>query len=273
MSPADQLGKLFALYEAEVDSVDETLSPNDAMWDGGEAHYRGVGESAVRCIKLALLAARKPPDSIRTILDLPSGHGRVLRYLLPVFPDAAFTACDTDRDGVDFCAQTFGAHPVYSNPELSGLQFPSTYELIWCGSLVTHLDGPRWADVISLFDSILSPGGLLVFTTAGPTIPRLIGRGWDYFLSTDQLRRLLAAYRRTGFGYVDYEGQESYGISIARPAWTLALLQDFPDLNLLAYLDAGWDRHQDVVICSKGRPELSAGPCLDKTAELDVEGL
>ena len=81
MSTSDDLQKLFDLYGAEVGRVDETLSPGDGMWDGNEAHYRKVGESAVRCIKLALLAAQKPPATVRSVLDLPSGHGRVLRYL------------------------------------------------------------------------------------------------------------------------------------------------------------------------------------------------
>lgn len=288
MSSSDNLKKLHDLYQATVGRIDETLSPDDTMWDGNEAHYRRVGESAVKCIKLALLAAGRDPDSIKTILDLPSGHGRVLRFLLPTFPNASFTACDTNRGAVDFCATTFNAAPVYSNPELRGIQFPSTYDLIWCGSLFTHFDAPRWTDLLRFFSNILSPEGILVFTTAGPTVPRMIGRGWDYFLPVDRLRRLLDAYRRTGFGYVDYDGDSTdgkstdgisadrnhaFGLSIARPSWTLARVQEFPNLSVITYLERGWDDHHDVVACVKGRPNLAPGPSPEKTAELDVEGL
>ena len=47
------------------------------------------------------------------MLDFACGHGRVMRTLKAAFPDALLTACDIDRDGVDFCARTFGAAPVY----------------------------------------------------------------------------------------------------------------------------------------------------------------
>lgn len=272
MPAPENLRRLFELYQTDVGEVDETLSPNDGMWDGNEAHYRKVGESAIRCIALALLAARRDPATMASILDLPCGHGRVMRYLQRAFPQAALTACDTDRDGVDFCARTFGASPVYSNPELRGLAFPSAYDLIWCGSLLTHFDAPRWYDVLGFFAEVLAPGGIAVFTTGGPTIPRRIGEGWDYHLPADRLRALVEAYRRTGFGYVDYEGQQGYGISIARPSWTLALLQRFPESSVLAYLERGWDDHQDVVALRKGRGDVSPGPHPEKTAGIDVTG-
>lgn len=273
VAPPDNLEKLFELYLTDVGEIDETLSPVDAMWDGDEAHYRRVGESAIKCMALALLAARRDPARIKRVLDLPCGHGRVLRYLVRVFPGAAFTASDSDRDAVDFCARTFGAAAVYSNPDLSGIAFPGVYDLIWCGSLFTHFDAPRWRDLLRLFRSVLAPDGILVFTTGGPTTPRMIGKGWDYFLPTDKLRRLLAEYRREGFGYVDYVGQDGFGISIARPSWTLGLLAEFPELSVLTYLERGWDDHQDVVACVNGRADPAPGPHPEKTADLDVEGL
>ena len=54
---------------------------------------------------------------VKRILDLPCGHGRVLRYLSAAFPEAEITACDIMREGVDFCASTFGAIPVYSQDD------------------------------------------------------------------------------------------------------------------------------------------------------------
>lgn len=271
MSPADHLRALFELFESQVGDIDETLSSRDTMWEGDEAHYRTVGESAVQCVKLALLAAGRAPSTIGKILDFPSGHGRVLRYLQRVFPEAAFTASDIDPDAVDFCAETFGATPVYSNAELTGLEFPSTYDLIWCGSLFTHLDSDRWTDLLRLFESLLSERGLVVFTVGGRTLPQQVKKGWDYGLPTDKLAQLIDGYRRDGFAFVEYDDHDNYGVSMARPSWTVATIERATALSFQLYLERGWDGHQDVVVCVKGMPELPAGPFPEKTAELDLE--
>src|SRR5919201_3770682 len=45
--------------------------------------YLATGESALKAVRLALLAARAAEP--RSILDLPCGHGRVLRWLAAAF--------------------------------------------------------------------------------------------------------------------------------------------------------------------------------------------
>ena len=269
MTPADEIRKLFELFEAKVGDVDETLSPGDTMWEGDEPHYRTVGESAIRAVRLALLAANRSPASIHKILDFGSGHGRVMRYLQRIFPDAEFTASDVDREGVDFCAETFGATPVYSNPDLQQVTLPARYDLIWCGSLFTHVDEEHWAGLLRLFESALADRGVLIFTVGGSTVPKLVKKGWDYFLSVEKLGQVIADYRRDGYGFVEYDGHERYGITIASPAWATGMIARSTDLSLLLYLERGWDEHQDVVACVNGMPELAPGPFLEKTAEVD----
>src|SRR6185369_2876695 len=114
----------------------EEISPHDPMFTANSAgHYFDVSRSALSCIKLALLAADK--TQVQRILDLPCGYGRVLRRLKAAFPQAVLTACDRDQDAVDFCALTFGATPVYSYDDHDSLIRSGTFDLIWCGSLLT----------------------------------------------------------------------------------------------------------------------------------------
>ena len=94
-------------------NVIEEIHPDDDMYHAGLDAYFESGRSALRCIQLAMLAAGK--TSITNALDFPSGFGRSLRTLTEAFPDATFTACDLTRAGVDFCARTFGATPIYSH--------------------------------------------------------------------------------------------------------------------------------------------------------------
>ena len=107
-------------------------------------------------------------------LDLPSGHGRVLRWIKAEFPDARLGAGDIDHDGVEFCAATFGATPVYGREDPADVEIDAPYELIWCGSLFTHLPPERWEGFLALFERALVPGGLLVFTTHGRRIAERI---------------------------------------------------------------------------------------------------
>lgn len=82
------------------------ISPRDAMYDGPESYFANARQ-ALDCVRLAALAAEK--SKVWDLLDLPCGHGRILRMLKAEYPDARLTCCDIDRDGVDFCAKLFGA--------------------------------------------------------------------------------------------------------------------------------------------------------------------
>ena len=69
-----------------------TISRGDGMYVAGRAaHYFGVGADALKLVLQAMSLAGK--GDISSILDLPCGHGRVLRYLKAEFPQALLTAC------------------------------------------------------------------------------------------------------------------------------------------------------------------------------------
>lgn len=225
--------------------VESRISPRDTMYAGDGAHYFKVGLSAMRVIEEASRAASL--SSVERVLDLPCGHGRVLRFLVRRFPRAAFTACDLDHDGVDFCARAFGATPSYSAADLDALSFDARFDLIWCGSLVTHLDWPATRALFRLFARHLAPGGLLVFTAHGDFVARRMPLGeFDYMLTEAQVETITTCYARTGFGYEDYSGQSGYGVSLTSPAWIRAQLAASGELREVYFRQRAWDDHHDV---------------------------
>ncbi len=237
--------------DCAADGVIQEISPNDTMLvPGWQSHYFMQGQSALQCIQVAMRAANL--TDVRTILDLPCGHGRVMRWLKAAFPGAALTACDLDRDGVDFCAQTFGAIPVYSAeyPESIPLQGP--FDLVWCGSLLTHLDQDRWASFLSFFHFVLSVGGLLVFTVHGRQSAHWLRTGHTDYLLPD-VPAILRDYDESGFGYQGYRAHthSNYGVSLSSPAWVMNQIMWQPGLRLVHYIEHGWDNHQDVVACMR----------------------
>ncbi len=220
------------------------ISPRDAMHGNDLDAYYEVGLSALRCVDAGLAAAGAPPP--RTILDLPSGHGRVLRWLAVHFPHAGLTACDLDRDGVDYCARAFRAEPADSAVDLAALALPRRFDLAFCGSLATHLDAEPIRALLGFFSRHLEPGGVLVTTTHGAESVRRLETGdSDYGLGPERSASLLAALRAEGFGYVDYPGASGYGISLTPPEWVRGQLRD-AGLREVRFAERGWDDHQDV---------------------------
>jgi len=255
--------ELKALFDRDVPGVNADISPHDGMHvpdkEDGTPHYFRVGQSGLRCIKLAMLATGK--ESFDNILDFPSGYGRVLRTLRSAFPTARITACDILKDAVDYCAQHFQAVPVCSKPGFDGLDLSGGYDLIWCGSLFFSLKARDWSKLLALFQSLLGPDGILVFTYLGRmAAQRLRDRLADYGLAADDIPGLLADYDACGFAQRDYpletmrsaQVPRDYGISVASPVWVCRLLERFADLRLVMLAEHLHDNHEDVVVCARG---------------------
>jgi SAM-dependent methyltransferase len=248
--PVHQLSPQF---EPMLAHVRTEISPNDTMFEGNHEHYFAVGRSALHCIRLGMLAAGRADFS--SILDFACGFGRVSRVLRAAFPRAELAVCDISREAVDYCAGRFDAKPVYSNESPSGITISRTFDLIWCGSLLTHLESPQFIGFLDLFRSLLSPGGLLVFTTHGPFVAKRIRTGeYTYGIDEARISPLIQDYEATGFGYADYPGSTSealglskYGIVIAKPWWICRCIEQLPDVRLLTYTEKIWDNHQDSI--------------------------
>ncbi|MEO9112709.1 MAG: class I SAM-dependent methyltransferase [Lacunisphaera sp.] len=232
--------------------VSREIAPGDEMFFGNEDHYFDVGVSALHVIETALFAARMDRSVIKTVLDLPCGFGRVTRFLKQAFPQARLTACDLNREGVDFCAKAFGATPVMSDVEVGQIPPLGKYDLIWCGSLLTHLSEEKITAFIQLFQRSLQPNGILVFTSHGRRSAAELAEGkHQYGLNHQQIETLLASYRQRGFAYVDYSGQADYGISLIQPSFILAHIVENSTWQLLGYHETGWDKRQDVICLQK----------------------
>ncbi len=218
----------------------------DTMFAGDVRHYAGVGQDALAWIRRALEAAGR--EAPRSILDLPCGHGRVLRHLRAAFPSASLTACDLDPDGVAFCAQTFGARGVVSSADFAAVDLGGRHDLVWCGSLFTHLDRTAWLPLLQLFLRHVEVGGIVVLTTHGRWVAELLRSGANtYGLDGASISRVLEDYQRDGFAYSGYPNSPEYGISVNTPAWLLRSVCDFQSLRIVSFAERAWDAHQDLL--------------------------
>ena len=253
MPPRPQLQKQRLLSDPSLSETERELLGkvsgkiyfNDTMYDGDGAHYYKVGLSAIRCIDEAVAQANS--QAVQTILDLPCGSGRVLRFLAQRFAEAEVTACEIQSGPVQFCVRTFGARPAYSSVNLDEVELAKKFDLIWCGSLATHLNQRDIVALLRLFVRHLSPGGLAVFTTHGDfAAQRVARREFDYSIPEDQIERLVHHYRRAGYGFADYAGERNWGVSLTSSEWIRARVDELGGLREVYFKEHGWDNHQDV---------------------------
>jgi SAM-dependent methyltransferase len=232
------------------------ISKNDTMYEGDREHYVAVGQSALYCVKTAMMAARK--SNVRKVLDFACGFGRVLRVLKNSFPEAEFTACDISREAIEFCAQSFGADPILSSEDPQQIRFKDKFDLIWCGTLLTQFDAPQFSQFLELFQSLLSRDGLLVFTTHGSFVAQRLRSGeGNYGMDDKSISTILSGYDRVGFGYADYApeivlqvGVKKYGVCVSKPSWVCRQIESLTNMRLVAYTERAWDNHQDAVACT-----------------------
>jgi SAM-dependent methyltransferase len=238
-------------------SVDLTISDRDDMFVAGQLdHYLWAGTSALEIISEAMLLARK--TRFHTVLDMPCGYGRVTRHLVKFFPDSEVFVSEIDKAKQTFCASTFGGREVDLPADFSGE--PTRYfDMIYVGSLLTHLSANRSIDAICYLLKSLSEGGLLIITTHGRyAVSQAAHTG---HLEPRTLRRFL----RRGFGY---EGAPSYGDARVAPSWLLRILESMPDARVVGHKERALTLHQDVFVIEKAagwtwaRPLKSRWPWL-----------
>jgi SAM-dependent methyltransferase len=245
----DLISKVVANYNNAP--VDQDVSPSDMM---NNQWYFDVGRSAVEVILAGMMSSYV--HRVDRVLDLPCGHGRVLRHLVKMFPDAEFHASDLDQGGMEYCASKFNAIACPSMPELSEVDFGTQFDLIWVGSLFTHVNEVQAAKWLAHLARYITPSGIIVATMHGRWSED-VNRHHPY-IGTDRWELVMKGYIEHGYGYSDYVPEESsehvsgsYGISMARPHKMMRMLESIHGIRIFSYNERAWADHQDVIVYGK----------------------
>jgi trans-aconitate methyltransferase len=143
--------------------ADVSLAPHDEMLDGAAlSHYFGSGMSAAWAIdNIIRCRSSVSNEPLADILDFGSGCGRVARFLCARFPDARLHVTDLRKDDAQWCADNLGC-------VLAPDTLPSeAYDLVWLGSVFTHLSETSARDLIRRLAHPLRNNGVLAFSTQG----------------------------------------------------------------------------------------------------------
>jgi SAM-dependent methyltransferase len=226
--------------------VDLSLLAGDTMFAGDAAHYLRCGASAVNAMTAALLSTNSAPPA--SILDFGAGAGRVTRWLRAAFPGAALSASDLPGPSHAFLEQTFGAKTWLSGTDANALAAPERYDLIWAGSVITHL---READAAALLHKLYSwvkPNGLVIASFHGRFARQHGDAQPDRYIAAASWRAITAQCDSSQYGYADYDPHHpGYGVSLCTLSWIAALAGKLSGARIAYVAEQGWDGHQDVV--------------------------
>ena len=217
--------------------------------------YFSIGFDAVRIIKNSLLSAKK--NIPKTILDFPSGSGRVTRHLRALFPESLISVCDLYESHIKFCQSEFNAIPILSDVNFDKLNI-GKFDLIFCGSLLTHLPKESFFKVISFIKRSLSDIGVAIITLEGRHTLYIQNFKWK--LCSDNIFNIAKNnYFKFGFGFANYansikavfDKNENYGVALTNPIFVFKQLINDDSVRILNYTERCWNDHQDVLVFGK----------------------
>jgi SAM-dependent methyltransferase len=215
--------------------------------------YVGSGKQIARMIA-EHLAPGAPARSLAG-LDFGCGYGRVLRQLVTEVPAVRWTAADVDRRAVRFCQHEFGVAGVVSTRHLTDVHFDDApFDVVWMGSLLTHLPPTTAEDLWAMLQTNLRPGALLALSTHGPGLLSRI----DEWVpgGSSQAERLARQLDIDGVAYAQYPHYRrgDYGIAFHhREAVVSKVAEVFgPRTALVSADEKGWLETQDLYLFRLG---------------------
>jgi SAM-dependent methyltransferase len=147
--------------------------------------YLVSGDENTRELEDVLDAAGRPLARVTSFLEFACGHGRLTRFLVHRLDRSRITVSDINPQAVDFTCTTFGVRGFRSVEDPGDLHHDDRYEVIFVGSLFTHLHHAYWGAWLQRLFSLLSNDGLLIFSTHGlRVLDEVYGENWKSQIQT-----------------------------------------------------------------------------------------
>jgi hypothetical protein len=244
---------LYRQYEKSGFSTE--LNPNDTELNDDQKNYFQIGRNALDLCVDALVSNQC--NVPKAILDFPSGSGRVTRHLVSYFNESTIHACDLYENHLEFCKNRLGTDVFLSHVNPDEIVLPQKYDLIFVGSLLTHLPLTGFDSVIRFIKKHLSERGIALLTFEGRFSAYAQQNLWK-FVDDDLFGIAYSQYLKNGFGFVDYVNhqsqffkQEHYGFALANPTFVIGQIFKQEGLKMISYKEQAWNNHQDCCVVQK----------------------
>lgn len=143
--------------------------------------YDALGAQQANALA-ASITARRPAESVETILEWGCGPGRLIRHMGRLFPDAKVIGTDYNPKTIDWCKDNLDDVEFHLNGLMPPLPLPDdSVDATYNFSVLTHLSVEAQQAWVAELYRVLKPGGVLVGTTHGDD--------YKYLLVTDEQRK------------------------------------------------------------------------------------
>lgn len=205
--------------------------------------YLADGLEAVQVIENVVGTAGKSMAELRSFLDFACGHGKSTRFLVKRTDPSRVWVSDIYADAVAFQRARFGVAGFNSAHDPGQVAFGRRFEVIYVGSLFSHLPEDAFRAWLATLYERLEDDGLLILSTQGASVQPLDDHS-----------------AATGFRFVEISESRSldrrrYGSTTVTEAWVRRLAQALGIVQV-AYLPRElWA--QDLFVFAKTRvPQL-----------------
>lgn len=231
ISPADDIYKFFASHPSSLNPI------RDYLADG----WRTMAE-----LVLLLEKVNHPLLRAHSLLEFASGHGRFTRHLVKALGPGRVVVSDVVADSVDFAREVFKVQGFVSAATPEQVAWSGQHDVVFVLSLFSHLPSSTWSRWLRRIYEMVTPGGVLVFTTHGAEAVRKQGVTLDaegYFFTPSSESNAI-------------DGQE-YGTTFTSEAYVRArIAEHLPGAHLLQFAPQHFWHHQDAFVVQ--RPEFAA---------------
>jgi SAM-dependent methyltransferase len=205
------------------------------------SEFVSVGRASFAAIQGAFLVAANPHETYPCWLDFGCGSGRIARHLAAFEPIRELWGVDVDADAIAWVSRHLpGRYRLIPRRPPTDLA-SSFYDVVYAGSVFTHLDEADQLLWLEELRRLLRPGGLLVASTHGTNLTYSRPD-----LTTDQHRGLQQRgflFAPSRFGCFN-EDSAFHSENYLRAAWGRFY-------GLLFFAEKGLDGYQDLSVWRK----------------------
>ena len=175
---ADKRSILALEERAENKSVPTFIHKNDIMFISNLYHNEDMDKALNVYFKLgnstasmlwAIAEENKKSDLFNeggAVLDFGAGYGRVSRFLPSYFGSkSSYYASEIKEEAMRFHESSLGYKGIVHGPHAASFKTDQKFDLIFVGSVFTHLPKKMTEDWLTSLSNALNKGGLLIFTT------------------------------------------------------------------------------------------------------------
>lgn len=187
-------------------------------------------------------------DRLDTVLDFASGYGRLTRVLTQKLAPSQVFVSDIYAEAIAWQAQTFGVNAVPSAPSPAEFTHARTHDIVFVGSLFSHLPAELFHAWLARLYQLVAPGGVLAFSVHDETfLPE--GQAMD--------PSGLAYFRTSESGSLDHD---IYGMSYVSEAFVGEAIARLPGAPGWRRFHKGLYENQDLyVVGGPGRDVSQLG--------------